>query len=58
MLQLTAPRRVQGAEAGGAVSARHIFDRELAARRIITFAADLDRILGGGVETGAITEFW
>lgn len=60
MLKLAAPQRLAPGEAaaGGAVSARQIADRERAARPIITFASELDRILGGGVETGAITEFW
>ena len=63
VLKLAAPQRVQpggggGAAASHAVSARQIFEREAAAKRILTFAADLDGILGGGVETGAITEFW
>jgi len=61
-LKLAAPT-VGGAAAGAAaasapLSARQIFEREAAAKRIITFAAELDGILGGGVETGAITEFW
>ena len=58
-LKLAAPAGGGGA-AGAAValSARQIFEREAAAKRIITFAAELDGILGGGVETGAITEFW
>lgn len=59
VLQLAAPQRVAPAAAAShALSARQIFERELAARRIITFAAELDGILGGGVETGAVTEFW
>jgi hypothetical protein len=62
VLKLAAPHRVQpgggGPTASHAVSARQIFEREAAAKRILTFAADLDGILGGGVETGAITEFW
>lgn len=61
MLKLGAPQVLGGAAAtaaGGATSARQLFEREEAARPIITFAVDLDRILGGGVETGAITEFW
>jgi hypothetical protein len=60
VLQLAAPQRVAPAAAAAshAVSARQLYAREQAARRIITFAAELDGILGGGVETGAITEFW
>lgn len=63
-LKLAAPHRVAGGGAGGdaaasvAVSARQIAERERAAKPIITFAPELDRILGGGVEAGAITEFW
>lgn len=59
MLKLAAPATGgAGAGAATALSARQIFEREAAAKRIITFAAELDGILGGGVETGAITEFW
>ena len=69
-LKLAAPHRVAppggaGAAGGGGaagaappLSARQIAERERAAKAIITFAPELDRILGGGVETGAITEFW
>lgn len=61
-LKLAAPTAGTAAAAATAasvpLSARQIFEREAAAKRIITFAAELDGILGGGVETGAITEFW
>lgn len=61
-LKLVAPTAGTAAAAATAasvpLSARQIFEREAAAKRIITFAAELDGILGGGVETGAITEFW
>lgn len=60
-LKLAAPATGAAAAAAAAaapLSARQIFEREAAAKRIITFAAELDGILGGGVETGAITEFW
>ena len=73
VLKLAAPQRVGpagqpgggGGQAGpgaaaatAAVSARQILEREESATRIITFAAELDAVLGRGVETGAITEFW
>lgn len=68
VLKLGAPHRVAPAgdhphAAGGAitaaaaVSARQILEREEAAKRIITFASELDQVLGNGVETGVITEF-
>ena len=41
----------------GARSAQHLYEKELAARKIITFCGDLDGMLGGGVATGQITEF-
>jgi len=41
----------------GAQSARQIYDREKFTRRIITFSSDLDKILGGGVAIGQLTEF-
>ncbi len=43
--------------AAGARSAQHLYEKELAARKIITFCGDLDGMLGGGVATGQITEF-
>lgn len=43
--------------AKGARSAQHLYEKELAARKIITFCGDLDGMLGGGVATGQITEF-
>ncbi|KAL4428659.1 hypothetical protein ABPG77_009765 [Micractinium sp. CCAP 211/92] len=67
VLKLAAPHSVGqagGRQAGGgaptstaAVSARQILEREESATRIITFAEELDAVLGRGVETGAITEF-
>lgn len=47
-----------GGPAAPPLSARQLCEREAAARPIITFAQGLDSILGGGVHTGAITEFW
>ncbi len=41
----------------GARSAQHLYEKELAARKVITFCGDLDGMLGGGVATGQITEF-
>ncbi len=41
----------------GAVSAVDLYRTHLAARRIVTFSSDLDRVLGGGVFTGQVTEF-
>ncbi|KAL3148107.1 DNA repair protein rad51c [Trebouxia sp. C0009 RCD-2024] len=41
----------------GAKSAHELYEKELAARKIITFCGDLDGMLGGGVATGQITEF-
>lgn len=73
VLKLAAPHRVGpagqpgsgaglagsgAATANAAISARQILEREESATRIITFAEELDAVLGRGVETGAITEFW
>ena len=41
----------------GAKSAHQLYQKELDARKIITFCGDLDGMLGGGVATGQITEF-
>ncbi len=41
----------------GAQSARQIFEIERNTRRIITFSAEMDQILGGGVALGQVTEF-
>lgn len=41
----------------GAKSAQQLYEKELNARKIITFCGDLDGMLGGGVATGQITEF-
>lgn len=41
----------------GAKSAQQLYEKELAARKIITFCGDLDNVLGGGIATGQITEF-
>lgn len=41
----------------GAKSAYQLYQKELDARKIITFCGDLDGMLGGGVATGQITEF-
>lgn len=41
----------------GAKSAHELYEKELNARKIITFCGDLDGMLGGGVATGQITEF-
>lgn len=49
--------RGTGASCAGAVSAVDLYRTHLAARRIVTFSSDLDRILGGGVFTGQVTEF-
>lgn len=41
----------------GAKSAHELYEKELNARKIITFCGDLDGMLGGGVATGQVTEF-
>ena len=41
----------------GTKSAQQLYEKELNARKIITFCGDLDGMLGGGVATGQITEF-
>lgn len=41
----------------GAKSAQELHVKEASARKIVTFCADLDEILGGGVTPGQITEF-
>lgn len=56
VLQLVGGRQVADWRAG-AVSAVDLYRTHLAARRIVTFSSDLDRILGGGVFTGQVTEF-
>ncbi|KDD73877.1 hypothetical protein H632_c1764p0 [Helicosporidium sp. ATCC 50920] len=40
-----------------AVSARLLFEAERAQVRIITFSSELDRLLGGGIARGQVTEF-
>ena len=42
--------------ATGATTAVEILAREKANRKILTFCGDLDKILGGGIATGQITE--
>lgn len=39
------------------MSALDLYRLQCAARRIITFCSDLDRIMGGGVELGSVSEF-
>ena len=46
-----------GAWRVGAQTAAQLFQKESAARKIITFCGSLDEILGGGVATSQITEF-
>ena len=63
VLKLAVPQHAAGPGGGGgaapaALSARQIFEREATASPIITFVPELDTMMGGGVETGAITEFW
>ena len=41
----------------GAFTAAELFEREAAARKVITFCGNLDDILGGGVSSSQITEF-
>jgi len=41
----------------GAQSARQIFNLERKTCRIITFSAEMDQILGGGIALGQVTEF-
>ena len=41
----------------GAQSARQIYDNERSTKRIITFSPEMDKILGGGVAVGQVTEF-
>ncbi|PSC75198.1 Sodium hydrogen exchanger 7 [Micractinium conductrix] len=62
VLKLAVPQHAAGPGGGGgaapaALSARQIFEREATASPIITFVPELDTMMGGGVETGAITEF-
>ena len=40
----------------GAKSAAALYEKERTARKIITFCAELDAVLGGGIHTGQITE--
>ncbi|KAI8106873.1 hypothetical protein M9434_001527 [Picochlorum sp. BPE23] len=40
-----------------AQSARDIYEREQRSKCIVTFSMDLDRVLGGGIRTGQMTEF-
>ncbi len=56
MLKLALPNGGTDPLAGG-ISARQLYEREKQLRRIITFCAELDVVLGGGVATGQITEF-
>lgn len=51
------PARALAADLPGAASAAALLRRDAAATRIITFCADLDRMLGGGVAPGQLTEF-
>lgn len=41
----------------GAVSAKNLLEKEQHSKHIITFSSELDKILGGGIHTGQITEF-
>lgn len=39
------------------MSARDIFEKERTQKSIVTFSMELDKLLGGGIRTGQITEF-
>ena len=41
----------------GARSATELYEVQRHAKKVITFCSDFDRILGGGVCTGQVTEF-
>lgn len=41
---------------GGVKSAVELFEKQSSCRKIITFCSDLDKILGGGVWPGQVTE--
>ena len=41
----------------GAQSARDIFEKERARKVLVTFSMELDKLLGGGIRTGQLTEF-
>eukprot|EP00955_Chlamydomonas_euryale_P084913 364027-Chlamydomonas_euryale.AAC.5 len=42
---------------GRAVSATALYEAQRRSKRIVTFCADFDRVLGGGVAAGQVTEF-
>ena len=49
--------RAPGWRLSGAESARALLEAERARPRVATACAELDALLGGGVATGAVTEF-
>lgn len=50
-------RNVQDLHGGKVMSARDIFEKEQQRKSIVTFSIELDKLLGGGIRTGQITEF-
>lgn len=44
-------------QGGRVMSARDIFEKEQRQKSIVTFSMELDKLLGGGIRTGQITEF-
>lgn len=44
-------------QGGMVMSARDIFQKEQQRKSIVTFSMELDKLLGGGIRTGQITEF-
>lgn len=48
---------VHALRGGKVMSAREIFEKEQKQPSIVTFSMELDKLLGGGIRTGQITEF-
>ena len=57
LASLTSRAAPLAASLPGASSAAALLRRERAETRVVTFVADLDRVLGGGVAPGQMTEF-
>ncbi|KAK9813256.1 hypothetical protein WJX72_011511 [[Myrmecia] bisecta] len=57
VLKVASVRQGQQGGITGARSAQQLYEREAAAKRIITFCPELDQVLGGGIASGQITEF-
>lgn len=56
VLKLALPESNKSSSAN-AQTAKQLLEQERTSKRIITFCAELDTILGGGIPTGQITEF-